>query len=324
MQLDLLTSSPGDTPASHSVSPGSAAARTMTVTSGLKCIGSWLSVGPLGSLERTLLSTSIWGSTRCFLTWKTRVTPAGRLLFRLWPSMPRTAETGSGLWPTTHGFSPDGKSNGPSGNELGRAVNQSLLPTPKASPSGPDFARRDRVGSGGDDLATAVARMWPTPVSDDTGLRKKKYAQGGTPLSMAAGMWPTPDATPRGATPNFTGKRPSGHKESFNLQTAAKMWPTPTAQDASNTGGASQHKRNTLPLNTAVMYPTMDAGAAKGRGQASADQRSRLGGSLNPEWVEWLMGFPAGWTNLTAEELRPALKTASPDLNPSATPLSRQ
>ena len=31
------------------------------------------------------------------------------------------------LWPTPHGFSPDGRSNGPSGNELGRAVNQSLV-----------------------------------------------------------------------------------------------------------------------------------------------------------------------------------------------------
>jgi hypothetical protein len=29
-------------------------------------------------------------------------------------------------WPTPHGFSPDGKSNGPSGNELGRAVNRPL------------------------------------------------------------------------------------------------------------------------------------------------------------------------------------------------------
>jgi hypothetical protein len=37
------------------------------------------------------------------------------------------------LWPTPHGMSPDGKSNGPSGNELGQAVNQSLYPTPNAT-----------------------------------------------------------------------------------------------------------------------------------------------------------------------------------------------
>lgn len=39
-------------------------------------------------------------------------------------------------WPTPHGFSKDGKSNGPSGNELGRAVNRSF-PTPvSTSPTG--------------------------------------------------------------------------------------------------------------------------------------------------------------------------------------------
>jgi hypothetical protein len=36
------------------------------------------------------------------------------------------------FWPTPHGFSKDGRSNGPSGNELGRAVNQAkrAFPTP--------------------------------------------------------------------------------------------------------------------------------------------------------------------------------------------------
>jgi hypothetical protein len=102
-----------------------------------------------------------------------------------------------GFMPTLHGASPDGKSHGPSGCELGRYVNQNLryktvttedsanrknarnnrgepklsaqdslalncqvklMPTVKASPSGPDFARIDREGAGGDDLATVVAR----------------------------------------------------------------------------------------------------------------------------------------------------------------------
>jgi len=31
-----------------------------------------------------------------------------------------------------------------------------MWPTPKGSPSGPDYARRDREGSGGDDLVTAI------------------------------------------------------------------------------------------------------------------------------------------------------------------------
>jgi hypothetical protein len=56
------------------------------------------------------------------------------------------------------------------------------------------------------------------------------------------------------------------------------MLPTPTVQDASNNGGPSQYSRNSLPLNAVVS------------------------GALNPQWVEWLMGFPDGWTDLSASE----------------------
>jgi hypothetical protein len=27
-------------------------------------------------------------------------------------------------------------------------------------------------------------------------------------------------------------------------------------------------------------------------------------GPMNPEWVEWLMGFPTGWTELNVLEMR--------------------
>ena len=42
-----------------------------------------------------------------------------------------------------------------------------LWPTPKGSPSGPDYARVGRQGSGGDDLVTAVAKMLPTPSANE-------------------------------------------------------------------------------------------------------------------------------------------------------------
>jgi hypothetical protein len=31
-----------------------------------------------------------------------------------------------------------------------------------------------------------------------------------------------------------------------------------------------------------------------------AREAPTIGGSLNPTWVEWLMGFPLGWTDLRA------------------------
>lgn len=47
---------------------------------------------------------------------------------------------------------------------------------------------------------------------------------------------------------------------------------TPTATDARANGPASQLRRRSPPLN------------------------AQAGGSLNPQWVEWLMGWPIGWS----------------------------
>ena len=86
--------------ASRSVLPGSDKAREMTVTSGLKCLESYGRSDPLGCLVRMCLASSIWHSTRCYLTWKTKATPHKRLLFQLAVSMPRTNENGYVFWPT--------------------------------------------------------------------------------------------------------------------------------------------------------------------------------------------------------------------------------
>ena len=107
-------------------------------------------------------------------TWPRSGTMRNGTAYLLPPLVLLTDEIGSGSWPTPHGMCvPNKRRAGPSGNELGRAVNQSLWatpslarqvyagmwPTPKGSPSGPDYARMKRDGSGGDDLATAVARQ---------------------------------------------------------------------------------------------------------------------------------------------------------------------
>lgn len=72
----------------------------MTATSGQKCSELSRSCGPLGSLEKMLLASNIWHSTRCFLTWKPKATKQGRLWFQLAVSMPRTEDTGLPYWPT--------------------------------------------------------------------------------------------------------------------------------------------------------------------------------------------------------------------------------
>jgi hypothetical protein len=101
-----------------------------------------------------------------------------------------------------------------------------------------------------------------------TGRRKSKNGKTSHSLGLADAvqMWPTPMATdwkPRG--PNSKQK---------GLAEAVKMWPTPTARDYKGASGRSikQQKAQDLPY--------------------------AVGGKLNPTWVEWLMGFPIGWTDL--------------------------
>jgi hypothetical protein len=133
-------------------------------------------------------------------------------------------------------------------------------------------------------------KMWPTPVADDTGLRKKKYSQGGTPLSLAVKMqepkmWATPrtsDVT-SGRTLNEKGQRISKTNPNLvfgaNLADQIKMYPTPTANDFKGSG------RNE------TMRDRLDYAVEKPDGK-------RVSGSLNPQFVEWLMGYPVGYTDL--------------------------
>ena len=270
MQGDLFqtaTSSQPDTHANHLVRPGSDEARKMTVTSGRKYLPLCKQSGRLGAFSRMFLDTSVWASTKCYLTWKAKATPSNRLLFQLAPSMPRTDETGSGLWPT--------------------ATTQD---NPQVRGQGKTIGTNRGTTLGG------AVRMWPTPVADNTGTRKKKYAQGGTPLSLAVQqpqMWPTPDASDRGprsadlvVNQSTVQRRDSGQKRGMDLQTAAKFFPTPTANE--DAAGTPNGKMQPMLGN----HPDV-------RGTTPEEWAQ---GSLNPAWVEWLMGYPPGWTNLETSQ----------------------
>lgn len=74
------------------------------------------------------------------------------------------------------------------------------------------------------------------------------------------------------ATPTSTANQLS---PSMRKHPGCVAWlPTPTAHNAKETAAPSEWKRNTPTLAT------------------------RAGGTLNPTWVEWLMGWPLGWTDL--------------------------
>lgn len=199
------------------------------------------------------------GSTEFPLIWKEKATPAGRSISRLAPSMRRTSDSGSIGWPTPTSLAPARNGNNEAGNSCGLvAIRSHALAMTRAAPTlEGDYNRKGLSPSSGDGLATQAkatesASAWPTPTSrdgkdgsytpnvplngllgrmvwampcaDDTGLRTKPYAQGGSVLSLQAGKT------------EATGPRTNG---------------------------------------------------------ASAQTEKR--GALNPEFVFWLMGFPAEW-----------------------------
>lgn len=123
--VQLSIYSPEDSRANRiPLHPSTVAAQKMTVNSGLRCIELSRTLGRDGLFLRTCLESSIWNSTRCFLTWKLQATPAGRLIYQLAESMPPTAGTGSSLLHT-----PTAKCNQMSPSMRSR----SLWPTPRSS-----------------------------------------------------------------------------------------------------------------------------------------------------------------------------------------------
>lgn len=90
------------------------------------------------------------------------------------------------------------------------------------------------------------------------------------------------------------------------IATESGFWRTPTADDAANREFAINSRGEPKLSAQVKMLPTQQAHNAKGspglgsieRGGRHSDLVVEVGGQLNPTWVEWLMGWPIGWTAL--------------------------
>lgn len=154
-----------------------------------------------------------------------------------------------------------------------------------------------------------VAPLWPTMTAfEATGgnLVGKEYKDGSRhalKLTQAVALWPTPSASDCGRTainPILTSngtirhRNKSGGQSYARLDAVAAMFPTPTARD----------------------FKSPDMNPNSQRFSQKTELPSVIGGQLNPTWVEWLMGFPLGWTDLNASE--------TPSCPGSSTPSSGQ
>ena len=120
--------------------------------------------------------------------------------------------------------------------------------------------------------------LWALPMLEQT--------TKGTESGLSQQMWLTPrvveiDETPENFRRRMNSKRKNDRKNGFGSVTmqVKAMFPTPTAHNAKECASPSEFNRNTATLAT------------------------HAGGKLNPMWVEWLMGWPLGWTDLKPLEM---------------------
>jgi len=142
---------------------------------------------------------------------------------------------------------------------------------------------------------------WPTPQAHDARpghperVGRHGTRHGGRDLTDWVAMWPTPTARlgdrQRGAPSRAVAGRRYWTQGRRNLDDAVALWPTPTAQDRE---GHGYQKHGDGPVSLTL------SGAA--RLSLGREYDRAASGQLNPTWVEWLMGFPSGWTDCGPSE----------------------
>ena len=185
--------------------------------------------------------------------------------------------------------------------ERGKTLKQQMYPTPRATAAMTENLdtvkkRVQKRGKLGAKLEETVAMMYPTPRACDLegGVVKNVDLRNGS----------------------FSRKNKKGVRYGVKLKDAVhhleKMYPTPAARDwKDSTLSPASMSRNSDSLPTMMMrqeqYPTPQAADWKNMDTAKQKMLSnslpkKTGGKLNPNFVEFLMGFPMNWTKVESEE----------------------
>ena len=151
---------------------------------------------------------------------------------------------------------------------LTAVTGSSWLPTPSATPYGSN--QSPSPGAAVRPSLEKIARMWPTPTVNDSR---------------------------NGANRTSARKPGSKHHDGVTLVDAVRLWPTPGARLGDARGMPSKR----LALERLRTRKNLDDAVAA---SSERDPDDPSGGRLNPTWVEWLMGFPLGWTDLEGSETR--------------------
>lgn len=166
------------------------------------------------------------------------------------------------------------------------------------------------------------ARIWSVlAITSSCLILRLRLSERGTDnqeySSSESQMWPTPTRMDYAKARMRSTQQKAGSRRSLDLPSAVRLWPTPRANEYKDVLQSVPPSRKKDPgkcnLTQAVAMDQMLATPCardyrtgqrkryenKARANNLNDQ---IGGQLNPMWVEWLMGFPIGWTDLNVSE----------------------
>lgn len=237
---------------------------------GLKCCVSFARLSPDMCSWRTPTDLFGVGSPLCSKAWPNSGTMRNGVCYRRDPLELRTyvSDAGCSVWPTPISKRLDGGSGSHKS-----ARKRGLWITPSATDATRGGTITDNMSGGSLTQQINTPELWPTPTVHGNNNRQGLSPSSGNGLATVVKLYPTPRCN--------TGADTS--RRHLSLDGYVKIYPTPTAHDSKNVPSESQHSRKSPPL---VCYSP---------------------GHLNPDWVEWLMGWPIGWTDLHS--------TRCPDLN---------
>ena len=256
------------------------------------------------------------------------------ILYRLKTGVHGIKEKESGLLPTpTSGmYKQDVMDSGEYARKIEKKGHQIMLPaaiklkqtfpTPRTQMTRPV---KIREGGHRSNLEEVVAeRMFPTPNTMDhlpPMSKEKRLNHPSRPNRKTSGnlreeviyrMFPTPQASDYQEKPTSKSWKAKGGVNyclsNPEIQEQWKKFPTPTGSD--HKGWSRNHKRANDPTN---------------RLDFRVEPETGVGGTLNPEWVCWLMGYPPNWLdvgteNQTSPESQQVSKTESINCEDSETP----